>query len=121
MIFGIKEKKDNFDPYNVLLAIATNIPQRLCGPGSHITISFKVYQEQGALQQTDFKRVSSQMQQMKTHDHQSNTHDAGEEWRETNNIKLKKALKQTAKNLSEWRSRERLAFFSKIGNYFSAG
>ncbi len=25
MIFGIK-KKDNFDPYNVLLAIATNIP-----------------------------------------------------------------------------------------------
>ncbi len=30
MIFGIKENKiDNFDPYNVLLAIATNIPQRL--------------------------------------------------------------------------------------------
>ncbi len=27
MIFGIK--KDTFDPYNVLLAIATNIPQRL--------------------------------------------------------------------------------------------
>ncbi len=26
MIFGIKEKKDNFDTYNVLLAIATNIP-----------------------------------------------------------------------------------------------
>ncbi len=26
MIFGIKEKKDNFDPYNVLLSIATNIP-----------------------------------------------------------------------------------------------
>jgi len=25
MIFGMK-KKDNFDPYNVLLAIATNIP-----------------------------------------------------------------------------------------------
>ncbi len=25
MIFGIK-KVDNFDPYNVLLAIATNIP-----------------------------------------------------------------------------------------------
>ncbi len=29
MIFGIKEKKDNFDPYNVFLAISTNIPQRL--------------------------------------------------------------------------------------------
>ncbi len=28
MIFGIK-KIDNFDPYNVFLAIATNIPQRL--------------------------------------------------------------------------------------------
>ncbi len=28
MIFGIKEKY-NFNPYNVLLAIATNIPQRL--------------------------------------------------------------------------------------------
>ncbi len=28
MIFGIKEKNNNFDPYNVLLAIATNIPQR---------------------------------------------------------------------------------------------
>ncbi len=27
MIFGIK--KDNFDPYYVFLAIATNIPQRL--------------------------------------------------------------------------------------------
>ncbi len=26
MIFGIKEKFNNFDPYNVLLAIATNIP-----------------------------------------------------------------------------------------------
>ncbi len=26
MIFGIKEKFYNFDPYNVLLAIATNIP-----------------------------------------------------------------------------------------------
>ncbi len=26
MIFGIKEKSINFDPYNVLLAIATNIP-----------------------------------------------------------------------------------------------
>ncbi len=26
MIFGIKEKMYNFDPYNVLLAIATNIP-----------------------------------------------------------------------------------------------
>ncbi len=29
MIFGIKDKMYNFDPYNVLLAIATNIPQRL--------------------------------------------------------------------------------------------
>ncbi len=29
MIFGIKEKMYNFDPYNVLLAIATNILQRL--------------------------------------------------------------------------------------------
>ncbi len=28
MIFGIKEK-NHFDPYNVFLAIATNIPQRL--------------------------------------------------------------------------------------------
>ncbi len=28
MIFGIK-KINNFDPYNVFLAIATNIPQRL--------------------------------------------------------------------------------------------
>ncbi len=28
MIFGIKETY-NFDPYNVYLAIATNIPQRL--------------------------------------------------------------------------------------------
>ncbi len=26
MIFGIKEKNDHFDPYNVFLAIATNIP-----------------------------------------------------------------------------------------------
>ncbi len=26
MIFGIKGKMDHFDPYNVLLAIATNIP-----------------------------------------------------------------------------------------------
>ncbi len=29
MIFGIKEKIYNFDLYNVFLAIATNIPQRL--------------------------------------------------------------------------------------------
>ncbi len=31
MIFGMKEKKknNNFDPYNVFLAIATNIPRRL--------------------------------------------------------------------------------------------
>ncbi len=29
MIFGIKEKNYNVDPYNVLLAIATNIPVRL--------------------------------------------------------------------------------------------
>ncbi len=28
-IFGIKRKINNFDPYNVFLAIATNIPQRL--------------------------------------------------------------------------------------------
>ncbi len=28
MIFGIKEKIYNFDPYSVFLAIATNIPQR---------------------------------------------------------------------------------------------
>ncbi len=26
MIFGIKRKMYNFDPYNILLAIATNIP-----------------------------------------------------------------------------------------------
>ncbi len=29
MIFGLKEKWIIFDPYNVFLAIATNIPQRL--------------------------------------------------------------------------------------------
>ncbi len=29
MNFGTKEKIYNFDPYNVFLAIATNIPQRL--------------------------------------------------------------------------------------------
>ncbi len=29
MIFGIKEKNYNFDQYDVFLAIATNIPQRL--------------------------------------------------------------------------------------------
>ncbi len=29
MIFGIKVKIYNFDPYNVFLAIATNIPQQL--------------------------------------------------------------------------------------------
>ncbi len=29
MIFGIKSKMDNFDPYNVFLAIATNISMRL--------------------------------------------------------------------------------------------
>ncbi len=29
IIFGIKIKIDNFDPYSVFLAIATNIPQRL--------------------------------------------------------------------------------------------
>ncbi len=29
MIFGIKEKIYNFDPYNVFLAFATNISQRL--------------------------------------------------------------------------------------------
>ncbi len=32
MIFGIKEKIDNFDPYYVLLAIATNTPQ-FCARG----------------------------------------------------------------------------------------
>ncbi len=26
MIFGIKEKLPNFDPYNVFLAVATNMP-----------------------------------------------------------------------------------------------
>ncbi len=29
MIFGHKRKINNFDPYNVFLAIAINIPQRL--------------------------------------------------------------------------------------------
>ncbi len=29
MIFAIKEKYNNFVPYNVFLAIDTNIPQRL--------------------------------------------------------------------------------------------
>ncbi len=28
---------DHFDPYNVLLAIATNIPQ-FCAPGSHMNM-----------------------------------------------------------------------------------
>ncbi len=37
MIFGIKEKVDNFDPYNVFLAFATNISVTydwFCGPRS---------------------------------------------------------------------------------------
>ncbi len=37
MIFGIKEN-DNFDPYNILLAIATNIPaynECFCAPATH--------------------------------------------------------------------------------------
>ncbi len=29
MIFGVKEKSNHFDPYNLFLAIAINIPQRL--------------------------------------------------------------------------------------------
>ncbi len=29
MIFGIKKKKYNFDPYNVILVFAAHIPQRL--------------------------------------------------------------------------------------------
>ncbi len=29
MIFGVKEKSNHFDQYNVFLAIAINIPQRL--------------------------------------------------------------------------------------------
>ncbi len=29
MILAIKRKIDNFDPYNVFLAIATNVPKRL--------------------------------------------------------------------------------------------
>ncbi len=36
MIFGIK-KIYNFDPYNVFLAIATNIPQRLKTGWSRVT------------------------------------------------------------------------------------
>ncbi len=40
MTFWHKRKMDNFDPYNVFLAIATNIPQWLktmfCGPGSYM-------------------------------------------------------------------------------------
>ncbi len=35
MIFGIKEKNDNFDPYNVFLAIATNIPVLRAVVGCH--------------------------------------------------------------------------------------
>ncbi len=42
MIFGIKEKNNNFDPYNVFLAIATNIAVLLMtaifAPGSRIYI-----------------------------------------------------------------------------------
>ncbi len=38
MIFGInKRKEDNFDPYNVFLAIATS--DWFCGPGSRIDLS----------------------------------------------------------------------------------
>ncbi len=50
MIFGIK-KNDNFDPYNIFLAIATNIPVQLktgfvvlghkCAFKSEVTIFWK--------------------------------------------------------------------------------
>ncbi len=38
MIFWHKRKMYNFDPYNVLLAIATNIPVLLMSAGSHILV-----------------------------------------------------------------------------------
>ncbi len=47
LIFGYKRKIDNFDPYSVLLAIATNIPgltyDWFCGPGTHICFMFIVH------------------------------------------------------------------------------
>jgi len=51
MIFGIKGKIDNFDPYNVLLAIAANISATYdwsCGPHTHThthTHLIKMYTE----------------------------------------------------------------------------
>ncbi len=36
IIFGIKKNDDDFDPYNVFLAITTNIPQRLKTRMSHV-------------------------------------------------------------------------------------
>ncbi len=44
--FWHKRKIDNFDPYNVLLAIATNIPMRLMigfGVQGHIFHNIDVY------------------------------------------------------------------------------
>ncbi len=42
MIFGNNGKIDNFDPYNALMVIASNIPVPLmtafCAPGSHIGV-----------------------------------------------------------------------------------
>ncbi len=48
MIFVIKEKMYNFDPYNVLLAITTNIPTCVtydcfCAPGTHIMLLMCMY------------------------------------------------------------------------------
>ncbi len=41
---------DNFDPYNVLLSIATNIPVLLmtafCAPGTHIGNDYKITSSQ---------------------------------------------------------------------------
>ncbi len=40
--FGHKRKIYNFDPFNLLLSIATNIPVLLCGPGSHIMFIYLI-------------------------------------------------------------------------------
>ncbi len=65
MIFSIKEKSIIliFDPYNVFLAIATNIPQRLKVLWSRVTNKqdSTVYCEELAMVQmiVDFRRISS--------------------------------------------------------------
>ncbi len=40
--FWHKRKNNHFDPYNLLLSIAKNIPVLLCGPGSHIMFIYLI-------------------------------------------------------------------------------